>query len=125
MILLAFVLCCFAPAVLAWLALRMPWAWEQAVRLLDRWRPVGPLTPPIEEIAADLQRLSGRLRALHEHEAIPGRMLRMRSTTAAYDETLLLACRALELPAPRDCAPMTAVQRLETEANLVGAGLRW
>lgn len=125
MILVIYVLCCFAPALLAWLVLRLPWAWAHVARLVGRARPGVPLTPPIEQIAADLHRISGRLSALDERNDMPGRVLRMRSTTAAYDETLLLACRALDLPAPQECAPMTAVQRLETEANLVGAGLRW
>lgn len=125
MILLAYLACCIAPVAVTWLALRLPWVWAQAVRLLERMRPDVPLTPPIEQIAADLHRISGRLRALDEQAGIPGRVMRMRSTSAAYDETLLLACRALDLPAAGECAPMSAVQRLETEANLVGAGLRW
>ncbi len=124
-VLLLYLFCCVLPVGLGWIALKIPWAWEKAALLLHRMRPDVPLTPPIEQIAADLRRISGQLRDLDGADTVPGRVVRIRSTTAAYDETLLLACRALELPAPIERAPMSSVQRLEAEANLAGAGLRW
>ncbi len=84
-----------------------------------------PQGPPIERLVADLRRISANLDALVAAGPIPGRILKVRSTTAAYDETLLLACRALNADAAGARVPMSSEQRLRTEAALANAGLRW
>ena len=53
----------------------------------------------------------------------PDKVERMRGVSLAYDRVLVAACRSLELPEP--CAPMAAIDRLETEANLALHGLDW
>lgn len=99
------------------------WLGEVADRLRpQRPRPQGP---PIERLAADLHRISDNLDALVAAGPIPGRILRVQSTTAAYDETLLMACRALEVEPAGGSIPMSSEQRLRTEATLANAGLRW
>ncbi|MGB9378221.1 MAG: hypothetical protein WCB04_11980 [Mycobacteriales bacterium] len=84
-----------------------------------------PPGPPIEQLVADLRRISAKVDSLVAAGPIPGRILKVRSTTAAYDETLLLACRSLEVEPGGRALPMTAEQRLTTEAALTHAGLRW
>jgi hypothetical protein len=99
--------------------------WLGAV--VERLRPERPRPqgPPIERLAADLRRISANLDALVAAGPIPGRILRVRSTTAAYDETLLMACRALDVEPAGGSVPMSSGQRLRTEAALANAGLRW
>jgi len=99
------------------------WLGERLARL--RPRPATPQGPPVERLAADLCRISANLDALVAAGPIPGRILRVRSTTAAYDETLLLACRALDVEPAGTRVPLSSEHRLRTEAALANAGLRW
>lgn len=95
--------------------------------IVERLLPARPQPkgPPIERVAADLHRLSTYLDELVAAGPIPGRILRVRSTTAAYDQTLLIACRALEVEPAGGIVPLSSEQRLRTEAALANAGLRW
>lgn len=106
----------YTPAVIRWLT-----------HTYERLRPPPPqpLGPPIERIAADLRRIAGHLDQLVAAGPIPGRILRVRTTTAAYDDTLLRACRALDVDTAALSSPMSSAQRLQTEAALSRAGLVW
>jgi len=104
------------PKLAGWLGEFMEWLRPH------RPRPQGP---PIERLASDLRRISANLDALVAAGPIPGRILRVRSTTAAYDETLLIACRTLDVAPAGGSIPMSDEQRLKTEAALANAGLRW
>jgi len=112
---LVFGVSCF-PQVLRWLCAAMERLHPPAAR---------PQGPPVERLAADLRRISANLDALMVAGPIPGRILRVRSTTAAYDETLLLACRTLDVEPAGTSVPLCSEHRLRTEAALAGAGLRW
>lgn len=96
-------------------------------KIVEQVRPprLHPQGPPIERLAADLRRISADLDALVAAGPIPGRILKVRSTTAAYDETLLLACRALDVEPAGASIPMSSERRLQTEAALASAGLSW
>jgi hypothetical protein len=98
------------------------------VLLIGRWlglvappAPV-PTGPPIERIAADVRRIRTDIR--HTPPGMPA--ARRRGWTAAYDDVLAAACRALELEQSLD-ARLTPVEReLErerVERMLVRAGL--
>ncbi len=116
-----------APSAVVYALMNVPAGIRFASRAYHRLRPPQaiPKGPPIERLAADLRRISADLDALVAAGRIPGRILRVRATTAAYDETLLLACRALDVEPARTSLPLSSEQRLQTEATLAGAGLIW
>ncbi|PZS33573.1 MAG: hypothetical protein DLM59_06380 [Pseudonocardiales bacterium] len=95
--------------------------------VIDRLRPPPPQPqgPPIERIAADLRRLSALIDGLVVAGPIPGRSLRMRATTTAYDDKLLLACEALGVTPVATLTPMSTEARLRIETALANAGLTW
>jgi hypothetical protein len=81
-----------------------------------------PAGMPIERIAADLRRI--RPQALTPTTGMP--MARRRAIVAAYDEALLDACRALDVPTELDRmtdALERESERLRTEAELERAGV--
>jgi hypothetical protein len=87
-----------------------------------------PATPPvasgmpIERIAADLRRI--RPQARRQQAGTP--MVRRRAILAAYDEALLEACRALDVPTDLDRivdALERESERLRTESELQRAGV--
>jgi hypothetical protein len=73
--------------------------------------------PPLERVAADLRRLHGDLLRLEDSpDSTPGRHVRLRAVRAAYCDSLLVACRALEVPvttANLSRAPLAEIYRLE------------
>jgi hypothetical protein len=78
---------------------------------------------PIERIAADLRRI--RPQAVRPPAGTP--MARRRAIVAAYDDALLEACRALDVPTELDRvsdAIERESERLRTEAELERAGVR-
>jgi hypothetical protein len=97
-----------------------------AISFVRRHRPspAMPTGPPIEALVADLRRL--RSATL---EVEPGTShVRRIATVAAYDDTLIQACRALGLPDTlTDLPPGTdrEAERLRVEALLEAAGLRF
>jgi hypothetical protein len=96
-------------------------SWGERLGLI-RSQPVAPGGMPIERIAADLRRI--RPQALQPATGTP--MARRRAIAAAYDECLLDACRALEVPTELD--RMTDAferesERLRTESELERAGV--
>lgn len=81
-----------------------------------------PAGMPIERIAADLRRI--RPQALTPAAGMP--MARRKAIAAAYDEALLDACRALDVPTELDRmtdALERESERLRTEAELARAGV--
>ncbi len=124
---LEFIALILTPSAAAYAVFHFSDAVALVQRLAARRRPAPPqpVGPPIQRLAADLHRLSQRLDALVTAGPMPGRFLRVQSTTAAYDDTLLLACRALEVEPAGLVSPMSGEQRRRTEASLAGAGLRW
>lgn len=97
-------------------------------RLLRRLRAVAspampsPTGMPIERIAADVRRLR------HDVGALPPQMpqQRRRGVIAAYDDALLDACRALQLPTSLAVLPEGMahdLERLRVEEELRRSGL--
>ncbi len=81
-----------------------------------------PAGMPIERIAADLRRI--RPQARMPAAGMP--MARRQAIAAAYDEALLDACRALDVPTDLDRMTDTLEresERLRTEAELERAGV--
>ncbi len=99
---------------------------ESAWRALKRFGPAPPtpLGPPIERLALDLQRLRTATLSIS-----PGTsQVRRVATLAAYDDTLVQACRALGLPDTLSAirpGPDREAERLQVESMLEAAGLRF
>jgi hypothetical protein len=100
-------------------------AWSRSVGRSLGILPPAPPTPagmPLERIAADLRRI--RPEALRLAEGTP--MVRRRAIVAAYDEALLDACRALDVPTELDRITdglERESERLRTENELQRAGI--
>ena len=77
----------------------------------------------LERLVADLRRLEEDFRRTERSDS-PYQSARLQAITLAYDDTLRLCCRLLELPAPHR-PPWSGVVRLEVEAALARAGLDW
>ena len=96
--------------------------WTAAFGIGPGPAPHPPDGMPIERIAADLRRI--RPQARWPAEGMP--MVRRRAITAAYDEALLDACRALDVPTElgriADALELES-ERLRTEAALEAAGV--
>jgi hypothetical protein len=94
--------------------------WGDSVQRIRirRWKATAAV-PPLERIAADLRRLHLDVIRLEDSpEPIPGRSMRLRAVRGAYCDSLLVACRALEVPVERrdlSRAPAAEIFRLETE----------
>lgn len=116
--LLLYLLIAAAPAALFWIVLRViPAAWSA---LGDRRRRPEP-GPPLESVVADLRRLRREVRGRPQRTQV-----RRVALLAAYDDTLLLACRIVGVPDPPLAAavgPDRALARLVTEAELEAAGI--
>jgi hypothetical protein len=112
-----------------WLILHFDEIGERAVAFGRRWgllpRPQ-PVTfdHPVEQIAADLRRLAAA-RADIPHGTPHTRRLGLQ---LAYDDTLIAACRALDLPQSLSVLPRgldRELERLRVEESLESAGLRF
>jgi hypothetical protein len=88
-----------------------------------RPRPPQPETTSVEQLAADLRRLSALLERTYDTEQ-PAKMARLTAASLAYDHVLVSACRTLQIDVPHR-PPLPAVARLETEAELARQGLQW
>jgi hypothetical protein len=93
-------------------------------RVADRGH--APAGPPIERLAADARRLRAALTEAEAAEPGPGRGVRLRALRAAYAETLVAACRALEVspPPPADSAPAAGAVMGPAEIYRMEAALR-
>jgi hypothetical protein len=79
--------------------------------------------PPVEQIAADLHRLSAHLEAVERSRELH-RIDRLKAAALAYDALLLQACETLEVEIYAS-TPLRPLERLETEAALAQQGLVW
>lgn len=116
-----------AICVVLWLVFHaddaLAWARRQG-RRVGLLRPAlpSPTGMPIERISADLRRI--RPQALQPGPGTP--MVRRLAVVAAYDEALVDACHALEVPTELDRitdALERESERLRTEAELERAGV--
>ena len=85
--------------------------------------PLRPADLTVQQLAADLRRLADHLEQVDSSDA-PAKMARLRAAALAYDDLLLSAARALDVPAP-ERPPLESIERLETEAGLAQHGLVW
>jgi hypothetical protein len=86
---------------------------------------VQPAQRPIERLAADLHRLGEESMRLHADQRVSARAFHLHVVELAYDDTLLLACRALEVETQGARSPLSGVRRMELEIELARRGLRW
>lgn len=84
-----------------------------------------PVSPPIERITADLRRLGAEAYRVHGDQQRWARAFRLRALERAYDDTLLLACRALEVDVEGRDSPLSNLDRIQLEIELARRGLRW
>ena len=78
----------------------------------------------LELLVADLRRLEREFRRTEQDSELSYRTARLQAISLAYDDTLLLCCRLLDVPEP-ERPPWTPVTRLQIEAELARAGLDW
>jgi hypothetical protein len=102
---------------------------ERTVRFLRRWGLLPPeriftYEHPVEQIAADLRRLSAAVRNIPHGTPYA----RRRGLFLAYDDTLVAGCRALGLAQRLSELPLgmdRELERLRVENSLESAGLRF
>ena len=91
------------------------------------WRPkeqVSAADRSLELLVADLRRLEREFRRTEQDSDVSYRTARLQAISLAYDDTLLLCCRLLDVPEP-ERPPWNPVTRLQIEAELARAGLDW
>ena len=100
-----------------WRARRSWWPWgrKQDESAADR---------SLELLVADLRRLEREFRRTEQDSDVSYRTARLQAISLAYDDTLLLCCRLLDVPEP-ERPPWNPVTRLQIEAELARAGLDW
>lgn len=113
---------CVAPAAILL-------ACEKAVRVWTGSRGSAPALPTrpdrdIARLSADLTRLCAELEVL-QTSPVAARVHRLTATTLAYDDVLESCCTALQLGDGLPEREWSSVDRLEVEAALEEAGLRW
>jgi hypothetical protein len=125
--LVAVVIYSLLPIALLWLAFR--WRRIAAFAVASGRRfglvpkpPERPVGPPLEEIAANIRRLSATLEAMPDGTP----WARRQGTLMAYDSTLAKACTALEIEQRLTELPFTRVrdiERMRVESELREAGI--
>ena len=100
-----------------WRARRSWWPWRRRPQesAADR---------SLELLVADLRRLEREFRRTEQDSDVAYRTARLSAISLAYDDTLLLCCRLLDVPEP-ERPPWNPVTRLQIEAELARAGLDW
>lgn len=83
------------------------------------------VSPPIERITSDLRRLGAEAYRVHGDQQRWARAFRLRALERAYDDTLLLACHALEIDVDGRSSPLSNLDRIQLEIELARRGLRW
>ncbi len=78
----------------------------------------------LELLVGDLRRLEREFRRTEQDTDVAYRTARLQAISLAYDDTLLLCCRLLDVPEP-ERPPWNPVTRLQIEAELARAGLDW
>jgi hypothetical protein len=86
--------------------------------------PSVPGTRPLEVLVADLRRLGREGVRLQTDQRVSARAFHLHAAALAYDDTLLLAAAALGVETEAR-PPLTNIARLDLEAELARAGLRW
>lgn len=103
------------------------WGFVVGYEWLTRFEPVTERPAAgdrsIEQLAQDLSRLGREQRGLR-HSDPPAKAARLHSLMLAYDDTLVAACVALDLPRPSE-PPLHEAVRLEMELALTERGLVW
>ena len=101
-------------AVVRWL---QGYAWRQPAH--------APAERTLEDLVADLRRLEEEYRRTEQASELQYLAARLQAISMAYDDTLRICCRVLDVPEPGDRPPWTPVTRLGIEADLARAGLSW
>ena len=118
-----------APVAVLYAVLRAPVAGPWLRRWMMRhhlWRkpPLAPAGPPLEKLAADLRRLRP---AVHSpRHGVP--MVKHLGTVGVYDDRLVAAARALDVPTTLAELPAgfeREAERMRLEHALTTAGLSW
>lgn len=117
--LLLYLLVAVTPILVLWVALRLLPAAATALLARRQARRLPP-GPTLESVVGNLRRLRREVRG-----PPPSTQVRRLALLAAYDETLLDACRIVGVDAPLDAATESdrAFARLLTEASLEDAGI--
>jgi len=106
---------------------RAPFPFRTLAARIDAWRdarkPVPEPVPPVL-LGLELRRLGDEVRRIAESD-LPAKAVRITACTAAYDDTLLRACRSIGVEAPEGPVPLGATRRFEAESALVAAGFEW
>ena len=113
---------CLAPAAILL-------ACDKAVRVwtaprTKRTAEPAPAARDIGRLSSDLTRLYAELDVLRTSPAA-ARVHRLHATTLAYDDVLESCCTALQVDDGLPRREWSSVERLEVEAILEEAGLRW
>jgi hypothetical protein len=108
------------------LAFRAMWAALQRWTSGNGWRRQEQAASErsLELLVADLRRLEEEFRRTEAATDLPYRGARLQALSLAYDDTLRLCCRLLDVPEP-ERPPWPPVTRLQIEAELARAGLDW
>ena len=108
------------------LAFRAMWAGLQRWTTSTGWRRQrqDAAERSLELLVADLRRLEDEFRRTEAAPDVPYRGARLQALSLAYDDTLRLCCRLLDVPEP-ERPPWPPVTRLQIEAELARAGLDW
>jgi hypothetical protein len=100
--------------------------WSVAARRIRNRRAVAAGSPvPLERLAANLRRLHGQVNRVEDAADMkPGRGVRVKALRTAYGDSLLAACRALEVPdPPTDPTRLTTSEIYRLESALRDRGL--
>lgn len=113
-------------SALSALAFRALWAALQRWTSGNGWRRQEQAASErsLELLVADLRRLEEEFRRTEAATDLPYRGARLQALSLAYDDTLRLCCRLLDVPEP-ERPPWPPVTRLQIEAELARAGLDW
>ncbi len=101
-----------------WRAGRSWWPWR------GRRQEQAAADRSLELLVADLRRLERQFRRTEQDTDVSYRTARLQAISLAYDDTLVLCCRLLDVPEP-ERPPWNPVTRLQIEAELARAGLDW
>ncbi len=102
------------------------WRQDRADRATRAARAFGGSAEPLPQVLHELElaRLAGEIQRERE-ERRPGRLHRVRASTAAYDGALVDACRTVGIEHPRGALPWSDADRYDVEMRLLAAGVHW
>ena len=79
--------------------------------------------PPVL-LGLELRRLAAEVERVEGGDQ-PAKAARMAACQWAYDHVLIEYCQRVDIPVPRERAPLSSGQRIEAEAALIYAGHEW